>query len=140
MNNQDEDKSLAWLRAKACIQSLGFSEWRKFKEVCAGAVLESRLNASAPGEIPIKFSYEKLREELENGFLGAISSSIWGPPTGHRFKHVCAVRDYFRNNNVFWLTVDFQKDGGVVEKAHKVEATDIFDSNDTKPGKSTTVK
>lgn len=112
-NSQDEDGALALLRAKACVQTLGFKNWAQYKSVCEGAVLQSRLTAQAPSELRVKFAYDDLRKDVEPGLLGAVKTAIWGEPEGHRYKNVCAVRDYFRNNQVFWMTLEFQEAAGV---------------------------
>lgn len=106
--NQDEDGSLAFLRAKMCTQTLGFKNWIHFQHICQGALLQSRMTAKAPKELRLQFSYPEMIKEKGYSTWDKFRESFGGaPPEGKRYQHVCALRDFFRNNQVYWLTLEF---------------------------------
>jgi hypothetical protein len=110
--SQDDDDALKYLRAKMCTISLGFKNWGGFYEVCKGSVLQSRLTADAPADLPLRFSYDELVAEKTHGVgvMGRLRSIFEGvPPEGKRYEHVCALRDFFRNNQVYWMTLEFNQ-------------------------------
>lgn len=106
--SQDEDGSLAFLRAKMCTQTLGFSNWTQFQLLCGNAVLQSRMTAKAPKELRLQFSYADLVKEKGYSTWDKFKEAFGGgAPEGKRYQHVCALRDFFRNNQVYWLTLEF---------------------------------
>ncbi len=106
--NQDEDGALAFLRAKVCTQTLGFKSWTHFQELCQGAILQSRMTNNAPKDLHLKFKYSDLVKDKGMSSWDNMKVSFGGaPPEGKRFQHVCALRDFYRNNQVYWLTLDF---------------------------------
>jgi len=111
--SQDDDGALAFLRAKACLHTLGFKDWRKYQTVCRGAVLKSRLTGNAQSELRVQFNYDDLAKEKATSLSQTLDFAIRGAePEGMRYKNVCSVRDYFRNNQVFWMTLAFQGASG----------------------------
>lgn len=116
--NQDEDGVIAFLRAKMCIQTLGFKQWYKFQDLCKGAVLEGPMTASAPKDLNLKFNYDELAKEKELGLWDQVRLNFGGSPgEGKRYQHTCSLRDYFRNNQVYWLTLQFGPDAGDLKPA-----------------------
>lgn len=107
-NNQDEDGALAFLRAKMCTQTLGFKSWLNFQQICEGAVLQSRMTSNTPRDLRLKFGYKDLVTEKNMGVWDKLSVQMGGSyPEGKRYQHVCALRDFYRNNQVYWLTLQF---------------------------------
>lgn len=106
--NQDEDGSLAFLRAKMCAQTLGFKNWVQYQMICNGAVLQSRMTAKAPKELRLQFGYNEMIREKGYSTMDKFREMFGGaPPEGKRYQHVCGLRDFFRNNQVYWLTLEF---------------------------------
>ncbi len=106
--NQDEDGALAFLRAKICTQTLGFKSWIQFQEICRGAVLQSRMTANTPRDLRLKFNYKDLVKEKNMGVWDKLKVQLGGSfPEGKRYQHVCTLRDFYRNNQVYWLTLQF---------------------------------
>ncbi len=106
--SQDEDGSLAFLRAKMCTQTLGFKSWQNFQEICRGALLQSRMTATSPKDLRLKFSYPELIAEKNMSTWDRVKVGFGGAhPEGKRYQHVCALRDFYRNNQVYWLTLQF---------------------------------
>jgi|GEM_PF-5040324 len=107
-NNQDEDGALAFLRAKMCTQTLGFRSWVNFQMICQDAVLQSRMTSNTPRDLRLKFGYKDLVTEKNMGLWDKLSVQMGGSyPEGKRYQHVCALRDFYRNNQVYWLTLQF---------------------------------
>jgi hypothetical protein len=106
---QDQaDNEAENVRAKVCIQTLAFQRYRHFINLCQGAVLKSTLIAqNGLKNMPLTVEYNKLyleRSNNDNLFNRYSNSSVL--PASNRFSNVCALRDYYRNNLVAWLTRD----------------------------------
>ncbi len=116
--NQDEDGVIAFLRAKMCVQTLGFKMWHKFADLCNGAVLEGPISSSVPKDLNLRFNYNELAKEKKMGYWEQIKLNFGGlPAEGKRFQHACALRDYYRNNQVYWLTLQFGPAAGDLQSA-----------------------
>ncbi len=75
------------LRAKYCIQALAFpSRWVEFKDLCEETQLISQFTEEAEyDEVKVNYSFDE--------YLNQSTTS----------ERVCALRDYIRRNEVFWL-------------------------------------
>lgn len=104
-SKQDLNNEAETLRAKVCIQTLGFQNYKDFMGLCQGAVLKSsngKKLKNANG-LQLEFNYDQL-------FRKRRSEEPWttawlGTSAPNRFSQVCLLRDYFRNNFVHWLTL-----------------------------------
>lgn len=109
---QDETGALSFLRAKICTQTLAFKNWTQFQILCQGAVLESRMTSDAPADLHLKVAYADLVAEKGMSFWQKLKLNVAGSvPENKRYQHVCALRDFYRNNQVYWLTLDMGQTG-----------------------------
>ena len=106
---QDVNNEAENVRAKVCIQTLGFKRYRRFFFACHGAKLQSTLTAKdGRMTLPLTVEYNALfKKRLSgDGYINAMTNSAL-MPAGNRFSQVCLLRDYYRNNLVAWMTRDF---------------------------------
>jgi hypothetical protein len=84
----DEYKSADHIFSQMCIQSLAFSKWKDFGEICEKAVLES---VFAKPQLSVNYAatYHKFKANTAENQAGRI----------------CAFRNFYRNNYVHQLTV-----------------------------------
>jgi len=88
MAKDDEFGYYDQLRAKYCIQALSFPKlWEEFEPICRGTKLISQFSEEAKmDEVKVDYSYDD--------FYDNSSTSS---------ERICALRDYIRRNEVFWL-------------------------------------
>ncbi len=106
LNNEAEN-----VRAKVCIQTLGFKRFRRFIFLCMGAKLQSTLASKTKGfSLPLEFDYNALVRQRMAGdsVMNKITNSSMSPAS-NRFSNVCLLRDYFRNNLVGWMSQNFNE-------------------------------
>lgn len=87
----DDNGSFAQFRSKLCIQTLALSDWQRFRPLCAGSVLDSGFESN-DSSIQLSMSYDKMASKKA-------SSSEISP-------FVCAYRNYLRQNQVYWMTIE----------------------------------
>lgn len=108
---QDKNNEAENVRAKVCIQTLGFKRYRRFMLACNGAKLKSTLVAKdGRMQLPLEMDYNTLLKKrmAGDGYVNTIlNSSLM--PAENRFSQVCLLRDYYRNNLVAWLTQNYSK-------------------------------
>ena len=107
-SKQDKNNEAENVRAKVCVQTLSFKRFRRFFFLCNGAELKSTLVAKGGrSQMPLTVSYNALfrqRAGNDNVMNRVLNSSLM--PAENRFSNVCALRDYYRNNLVAWMTRD----------------------------------
>jgi hypothetical protein len=106
LNNESEN-----VRAKVCIQTLGFKRFKRFVFLCQGAKLQSTLGSNKKGfSLPVEFDYNKLMHERLKGdsLVNKLTNSAM-TEASNRFSNVCLLRDYFRNNLVGWMSQNFNE-------------------------------
>ena len=92
--------------------TLGFKNFQGFTPICQGALLKSRLTSEAPAGLPLQYAYNELKsDKVKDVSLSGKLQWIFQntPPEGKRYQHVCALRDFFRNNQVYWMTLEFNQ-------------------------------
>ena len=105
---QDRNNEAENVRAKVCVQTLGFKRFRHFVDLCKGAQLRSTLVASGgASQLPLTVDYNKLFLQRVSGdsLVNTLTNTAL-MPAENRFSQVCSLRDYFRNNLVAWMTRD----------------------------------
>lgn len=104
LNNEAEN-----IRAKVCIQTLGFKDYQRFIGLCRGAVLKSSqvVDGRSLKGLRLEYKYNDLvRQRVKGENLG---TKFLGLASANRYSQVCLLRDYFRNNFVHWLTMRQQQ-------------------------------
>ena len=106
---QDLNDEAENIRAKICIQTLGFGNYTRFVGLCRGAVLKSSQvsDGRSVKDLPLEFSYNELYKKRWNS--ESLGTQYLGIKSAQRFSQVCLLRDYFRNNFVHWLTLKYQE-------------------------------
>ncbi len=91
LKGDDEFKSYSQLKAKYCIQALAFPTlWEGFQKICEDTVLESQFSKEAElDQIKVNASFDSYASEFSSD-----------DKTSDR---ICALRDYMRKNQVYWL-------------------------------------
>ncbi len=90
----DENSSFDQLKAKFCLQTLMFNNWNEYQEICRGAVVRSRFQqAASTMGLSLNVEYDKMAAQM------ATNSKL--------SQRACILRDYLRENQVYWLTVNF---------------------------------
>lgn len=103
-SKQDTNNEAENTRAKVCIQTLGFKQYKSFKGLCEGAVLKSNQisNGRSVKGLQLEYNYDQLYKQRVAGENKM--NKLFGTVPENRFSQVCLLRDYFRNNFVHWLT------------------------------------
>ncbi len=95
-SQDNQYKSHEQLLAKMCLQTLSFRNRGRFEPFCRNAILKSTF-------VSVQQKQTKdTRIQLEAAYGKYITAM--GAPANE--KQICALRDYGRNNLVFWLTKD----------------------------------
>lgn len=102
-----EEHSAKRLYQLYCIQSLAFTDWVPFRNLCKGAELESPFLQDIQNT-PKEY---KLRQTLNVNYDQKLSAFV--TPQNHDYsrnhsERICALRDFGRSNLVLYLTLGLQ--------------------------------
>ncbi len=101
----EDSENLYNLRAKLCIQTLGFPKYAdRFTRFCKGAVLVSEFS-DATDKKGLNINYDSVSTQMKS----LQSETTAGHLTASRSAGVCALRSYIRRNLVYRMYVELQK-------------------------------
>lgn len=101
--------SIAQVRALYCLQTLQFSNYYEFHDLCKGTVLKAAITDNRA----LDQEYDKLYQSyIKAGYASASGDK----EALRRYRvglddNICALRDYRRKNHVEWLTKQMGKKG-----------------------------
>jgi hypothetical protein len=113
----DEGGSSRYLTARMCVQALAFNDLKSFWHLCKDTTLESDFN------LPLETTqFKNVKPDyFQVNFKNKAYESVDRPDLNHS-KRICAFRDFFRRNQVLYLTMGMQKIGDI-QKDYEPEYT-----------------
>ena len=108
-NDLTEFQAAKTMHKLYCIQSLTFADWRSFKPLCKGVILESDFKSDnlSPAtkqkfENLLNVSYDKKLSAYVSANMSQNDVQL------NRAERICAFRQYARNNYIMYLTLGLQ--------------------------------
>lgn len=118
----DEGGSSKYLTARMCVQALAFNDLSSFWHLCKDTVLESQFT------LPLSETQFKDMDKnyFKVNFVEKAYQDIQNPAL-NLSNRICAYRDFFRRNQVLYLTMGMQKPVSAKEDKEYVPEYTIVD-------------